>query len=368
MSENFNFHQLFQNLLAKLTEREQIVLKNRYHLTNELNKKSTLKKIGDLYNITRERVRQIEKEAVRKIKELAQEQEYADFLKNLEKECAEYIEKNGGLVREDVLVNDFIKPNFPLENWHSNAFLFVMEHLLDRTQRVLDHEYFYPIWKTDELNLDKVIDWLRQIEKELIEQKELLQHEQMLVLAKEKLVTELAGYFSLLQQKHGLQDTQKFLEAHLDATSKIEKNIINEWGLAHWENVQPKKLGDKIALIFKKENKPLHFREIAEAINQAKFDGKKICAATVHNELIANGEFVLIGRGLYANKNWGFVTGTVADIIRSIFAESEEPMTKEKIIEEVLRQRQVNRSTVYLTLINKNKFQKTPDGKFYLLK
>jgi len=354
--------------LSKLTEREQIVLKNRYHLTNDLNKKATLKKIGDIYNITRERVRQIERESVRKIKELAAESEAAEFFKKIENDCVNFLEKNGGLAKENFLVDSFIKENYELNDLNANAFLFAMDNFLPKTEKIKNHESFHPIWKVSDLDLTKIENWLKEIETILTEKKDLLKHEQLLDLAREKLGDDLKQYFELLKEKHNLQDIKDFLESHLGASAKIEKNINDEWGLAHWETISPKKLGDKIALIFKKESKPLHFRDIAERINQANFDSKKICAATVHNELIANENFVLIGRGLYANKNWGFVTGTVAEIIRSVLATNGEPMSKEKIMEEVLRQRQVNRSTIYLTLINKSKFQKTPDGKFAIIK
>ena len=159
---------------------------------------------------------------------------------------------------------------------------------------------------------------------------------------------------------------EDFIENYLHTSQTIEKNILDKWGLVHWETVKPKKLGDKIFLVFQKVNEPLHFRDIADKINQANFDHKNICAATVHNELIANDKYVLIGRGIYAIKDWGYSIGTVADIIERILTESEKPLSKSDIYEEVLRQRKVNKSTIYLTLINKDKFNKTAEGLFSL--
>jgi len=149
---------------------------------------------------------------------------------------------------------------------------------------------------------------------------------------------------------------------------KVEKNILNTWGLAEWPDVRPKKLSDKIHLVFTKVEKPLHFRDVAEMINTSNFDKKTICAATVHNELIANEGYVLIGRGIYAKKDWGYTPGTVTDIIVRILNDESRPMSKDEIYQEVLKQRQVNPSTIYLSLINKDKFNKVEGGLFELNK
>ena len=68
------FKELLANLLSKLSEREQEVLRKRYQLTHDLKKKATLKQIGDSYEITRERVRQIEVATIKKIRQIIEQQ------------------------------------------------------------------------------------------------------------------------------------------------------------------------------------------------------------------------------------------------------------------------------------------------------
>jgi DNA-directed RNA polymerase delta subunit len=111
-------------------------------------------------------------------------------------------------------------------------------------------------------------------------------------------------------------------------------------------------------LILKKATKPLHFSEITNLINKAGFDSKIACPATVHNELILNDQYVLVGRGIYALKEWGYKEGTVVDVIYNVLEEAGKPMKKDDIVEEVLKTRMVKKSTVYLSLLNKAKFQK----------
>ena len=57
------------SLLDRITEREALVLKLRYGLSERKGKKMTLKEIGEEVGLTRERVRQIEREAKSKLEE-----------------------------------------------------------------------------------------------------------------------------------------------------------------------------------------------------------------------------------------------------------------------------------------------------------
>jgi RNA polymerase primary sigma factor len=61
------------DLLARITDREAQVLKMRYGLSDKTGKAMTLKEIGEAVGLTRERVRQIEREAKRKLEEFVKE-------------------------------------------------------------------------------------------------------------------------------------------------------------------------------------------------------------------------------------------------------------------------------------------------------
>ena len=109
----------------------------------------------------------------------------------------------------------------------------------------------------------------------------------------------------------------------------------------------------------KKKKEPLHFREIGEHIKE--IFGKQINHESLHNELIKDPRFVLVGRGIYALKEWGFKEGTVKDLIKDLLKDG--PKTKEEIISEIKKQRFVKESTIILNL---SLYFKRKDGKYTL--
>jgi RNA polymerase primary sigma factor len=60
-------------MLGRITEREALVLRLRYGLNERKGKRMTLKEIGEEVGLTRERVRQIEREAKAKLEEYMKE-------------------------------------------------------------------------------------------------------------------------------------------------------------------------------------------------------------------------------------------------------------------------------------------------------
>ena len=86
----------------------------------------------------------------------------------------------------------------------------------------------------------------------------------------------------------------------------------------------------------------------------------------IHNELIKDARFILIGRGIYALDSWGYKKGTISDIIKSILESADGPLTREEIVKQVLRVRKVKETTILLNLQNKKLFKKVGRNSYTL--
>ena len=118
---------------------------------------------------------------------------------------------------------------------------------------------------------------------------------------------------------------------------------------------------DYAYLVIRRHGSPIHFREVAKLITE--LFNKKAHVATTHNELIKDPRFVLVGRGLYALSEWGYMSGVVRDVIKNI-VDKNGPLTKDEIVKKVLKERYVKENTIMVNLQNPKFFKKSKDGKY----
>lgn len=337
-------------LFSILNEREQDIITKRYGLSGK--QKSTLEEIGKNYAVTRERIRQVENTSLKRIREAFTE----SILKELEYLIRNILEDHGNIMSEERLVKSLLSSD---EHDESNSALvrFLLNQLLhDRISPIKESDHTYKAWSLPGADWDTYTHIIKQLVEVLDTHGE--------PLALEKLLTEARDRIKLENEMH--ENFESIIVNYLDVTKKIEENKFNEWGLAHWSSVKPRRMNDKIYLIMKKEGKPMHFVEIAKRINEAGFDARVAYPATIHNELILDDKYVLVGRGIYALKEWGFKPGVVLDVIKDTIRKAPKAMTRDEIIQEVLKNRLVKRSTVILALMNKKHFAKNQDGTYRL--
>ena len=152
------------------------------------------------------------------------------------------------------------------------------------------------------------------------------------------------------------------------AVSKdIKQNVFGRWGLATWSDIKPRGTREKAYLVLKTGGKPLHFREIAKLIDEHGLHQKKRQShpQTVHNELIKDERFVLVGRGLYALTEWGYTAGVVKDVLREIL-QNEGPLSREELIDKVRKERYVKDNTIVVNLQDGNLFKRLGNGTYTL--
>lgn len=336
---------VLQALFAELQEREQQVLSRRFGLAGE--EPQTLEMIGKHFGVTRERVRQIETGSVKKLKKVLS---VSNELKLVEQVLHQVLHQHGGVMEENHLLDSMLSERRE-ERMHRAIVLFVIERLLSDKLDLFNHaDHYHRSWKlvtveqpTVESRVSKLVDLVKSHSEPV--------HEEDLV---QKAV------------EHLDEANERLVCGHLRIAKRLKQNIFGQWGLSEWTSITPKRMNDKIYLVLKHVKKPMHFTEIAQKINELGFDHKIAYPATVHNELILDEKYVLVGRGIYALSEWGYEPGVVSEVIRRVLERAAKPLTREEIVEKVLEQRLVGKSTVHLALMNKNHFAKRDDGLFIL--
>jgi len=86
----------------------------------------------------------------------------------------------------------------------------------------------------------------------------------------------------------------------------------------------------------------------------------------VHNELIKDDRFVLVGRGTYGLREFGILPGTAREVITH-FLQNQYALASRDLVKLVLQQRQFKENTLLLNLQNRKYFKRLPDGKYTIL-
>jgi hypothetical protein len=335
---SFKAKQVTKKLLSALPDRAKDVLEKRYGLGAN-DETSTLESIGQTYGITRERVRQIENYGITSIQKSEVYKEFEPVFQELQ---AVIESLGGGLIAEHVLLEE-ITSDASLRN-HIYFLLVVGIPFL----RSKENTSYAHRWYTEKKISDIVEKALVKLYSGL-NREDLITEEEMIKRFREELIE--------LTDKHD----EKILKRWLLISKDISANPLGEWGHAASPNVKVKGIRDYAYLVVKRHGSPMHFREVAEAIEG--LFGKKAHTATCHNELIKDERFVLVGRGLYALTEWGYSAGVVKDVLRDILTE-HGPLSREEIIDKVRKERYVKDNTIVVNLQDAALFKKLSSGMY----
>jgi hypothetical protein len=331
---SYDYKSVVNQILQELRrDRDRQIIARRFGFG--LSRRQTLEKIGSDFEITRERVRQIEKAAIAKMRASGS----ADIATASELMRAIAADQGGILPVADVAEL--------LHAPESDVPYIVFLALLSPSVELIE----------DDDNTRQAVG-LAQI----------YSHEQVTLLLNEIIKT---------VKDHGkpitLPKLKVKLPSELDATTleqlmRISKRLAyfdGKWGLISWPEVNPKSIRDKTYLVLSRHGRPLHFSEIAKHVRGLGATKRNVTIQAVHNELIKDARFILIGRGIYALAEWGYTPGTVAEIIASVLR-SEQPLHKDEIVRRVLMKRQVKTTTIILNLQEKDQFQRTAKATYKL--
>lgn len=331
--------QLVNDVLGTIDrEREREIISRRFGL---FDRKETLEQIGEMLGITRERVRQLEKSVLTKLRTSA-EQGSLPHIADFQAQILELLSSNGDVAR----VSNLTSQLSDTPNREEQARVAFLSQLSPDLSVILEDDNFFTSVgiktvydeKALKSRVAKLIETIKQI-------------------GEPKPIEDIAKAASISDPKQA---------AALASTSKQLATLNDRWGLIKWPMVNPKNIRDKIYVILKENGKQMHFNEISAAIKDSDFKRKDVTTQAIHNELIKDKRFVLIGRGIYALKEWGYSKGTVADVIADVLRDAGEPLHRDEIVKRVLKSRFVKETTILLNLQGKPQFKRVAKATYAL--
>jgi DNA-directed RNA polymerase delta subunit len=313
-------------------DREKEILTRRFGLDGN---RETLEAVGDDMGITRERVRQIEKVALERLRQKLFHDKSPSF-----NQAEKIIIKELAEIGRGARISDLSKYLLGKSDKISVANLHLITVLIPKLTTLTENNNYYQgaIISPDEDYEEK--DLRREVDKIV----------GIIRTHREPVTPE--------QMFEGTDYEHPNNVAALASLSKAIATLNGKWGLTSWPAVNPKNIRDKIYVILAQRKKLMHYSDIAESIKKSDFKRKNVTKQAVHNELIKDDRFVLVGRGIYALSEWGYKKGTIADVITDILLENGAPMERKDIVKRVLKVRQVRESTILLNLQNRDEFER----------
>lgn len=319
-------------------DREQEIISRRFGLYD---RKETLEQIGELLGITRERVRQLEKVVVAKLKTVSTNGELKDVVA-AEQAILDILNKHSGVMRISELASIMTVGASKIDQ----SRIFFLSELAPKISVIEESDHYFNAVGVRSIHDEKKI---RDLTNKIVET--------IKKIGKPATITAIA-------QAAVIEDVAQ--AAALAKTSKYLAELNGQWGLTKWPMVNPKNIRDKIYVILHERGSHMHFNEIAEAIRKSEFKRKDVTTQAIHNELIKDKRFVLIGRGIYALQEWGYKKGTVADMIAEVLRDAGEPLHRDEIVKRVLKMRYVKETTILLNLQGKPQFKRVAKATYAL--
>lgn len=321
-------------------EREREIITRRFGL---FDRRETLEQIGELLGITRERVRQLEKAILIRLKISAEEGKIPAIF-DIEKLIIRDLSEHGRVARVQDVASRLTTVASPSPQTKSHI-IFVGE-LSSKLVTINENDNYHQGVGISEYGDEKKI----RAEIDTIV-KTIKKHGEPL---------NIESLHDMLSYENPDQVRA------LASISKLLASLKDVWGLVKWPTVNPKNIRDKIYVILADNAKPMHFSDIAKRIKDSDFKRKDVTTQAIHNELIKDKRFVLIGRGIYALDSWGYSKGTVSDIIANILKKAGEPLHRDEIVKRVLKSRQVKETTILLNLQSKPEFKRVAKATYSL--
>lgn len=320
---NHDLNKIITQVLGPLTPRQRDIIQLRYGVKG--GEPQTLAAIGKRYGVTRERIRQIETHALRTVRTQFAKNEFT----NARAAMKNHLEQLNGVRECSLLARDW-KENHTIVRCALEGSDIACFHDEDKNT--------YAFWSLSDEHIKQATAFIN------------------------KLVSEL----KTAPERPANLPQNPMAKNYIAISKKFTVSPYGEFGLAEWRDINPKVSRDWAFLVLKKCGEPLHFLELTKEINKLR-PHKKVNAQTIHNELIKDKRFVLVGRGMYGLHTFNILPGTAREVLTHLLKKNG-PMPAKDIIKIALAHRPFKEKTLIINLQNKNWFKRMGEGKYFVRK
>ena len=347
--EEVDLNDYFNALFIFLNPRYFSIIEFRFGLRTGI--KTTLEETARHFGVTRERIRQIESQALEIIRKRVTRMDQSTLVTTIK----EKIDYRGGLISESRLIDELqricINTTYSIEGI-LELFSKVFESGIELNQDDIKITHLLPLsgWSTSSYDKDQIFQTANKI---------------LEILSIAEFPMQWIDLFSALVCEDGLFTLDEHL-AHAIALYMSDTQQIQRQMDGGWFIFEKSTRYSRIISVMRQIGQPAHFSEISDRYDEL-YNDQPLSEHGIHTVLSGRVEFVRVGQGKYGLPEWGLHDdGNVSNAVRRILADHEHPMNLADIINEVLKTWDVQNSAVISAIENDARFYKTEDGKVWL--
>ncbi|MDO8462344.1 MAG: sigma factor-like helix-turn-helix DNA-binding protein [Deltaproteobacteria bacterium] len=355
--ETFNpLRECLDLLIAELEEGEESILEDRYGLWD--GKPETLQDIGDKRGVTRERIRQIEKKAVTRLRNSRYREFLTKFLGlyfNLK--IKGKVEEKYGLITDAELRDILFEDDREGKNYEELAYtaiadiFFEGKNIFSQILSVCEPGVYHLI-RSACRNFSKTVSSIVS----LLESK-----------GESQQLDRIADSIGLNKDP----TKYKLLQRYLEISSVIGIDVAGKVGLRKWKTFNPTTIPNMAFRALEELGQPSHYSEIWEKISAMFPNRAPSNPRCVHNMLVGMPEvFVRTAMGKYGLVKWNIRKPPfIKDFMIELLENAKRPLPRDYIKEKTLSACNCKEASLQMMLdLTPKAFRKFPDGNYGLSK
>ncbi len=338
---------VIDNLLNHVSyERSRQVIRLRFGLDG--GGQRTLQQVGDQLGLTRERIRQIEKRSLEKLKKGIS----VGLIRALHIAIEKEIKTQGGLMSL-AQIGECVAELTEIGEIDLDS---VVSLLLS-----LQPDQFVQVKKNKRWGLKEApLNLVQPVSKQLVQILQAVSAPLPQVDLIERLIQ------SKLYSEDKIQHlvSTRFIMACLSTDDRFEEIEGNQWGLTRWR----KRRTDEIVMALRKLSKPSHFTEIAKVANEMLPPSQRASTRVYHAQLGNKPHlFAWVGPGTFGLVEWGLTRARFyVDIAEELLQKRGKPLTFEEIFPVINAEREASPSSIIFMLGTNRRFRQYPDNRYGL--